>query len=55
MDDLPDEGVGSVARAREVMRQTVGDGLELEVTGEMATWSEERLAAHFREQAGELV
>ena len=55
MDDLPDEGVGSVARARAVMRQTVGDGLALEVTNEMATWSEDRLAAHFRAQAGELV
>ena len=55
MDDPPDEGVGSVARARAVMRQTVGDGLALEVTNEMATWSEDRLAAHFRAQAGELV
>ena len=55
MDEFPEEGVGSLARAREVMTQTVGEGLALEVTAEMATWSEERLVEHFRSQAGELV
>ena len=53
--DSPEEGVGTMARVREVMRQAVGPGVEIELTDDMATWSEEKLGSHFRAHAGELV